>query len=76
MQLREYYFNPYLVFDYAYVDDISPSILSHDDIASFAIGSEMGFSNNVNIALEYAEPMRDRDRHSGGIYNLKIVWQL
>lgn len=76
LQLREYYFNPYLVFDYAYIDHVEPSLLAHDDIASFAVGSEMGIGEQLNIGLEYAEPMRDRDKHSGGIYNLKIVWQL
>ncbi|WP_238131119.1 Tn7 transposase TnsA N-terminal domain-containing protein [Vibrio cincinnatiensis] len=49
---------------------VEPSLLAHDDIASFAVGSEMGIGEQLNIGLEYAEPMRDRDKHSGGIYRI------
>lgn len=74
-QHGQYFFNPYITYDYAYAEQASVTTRS-DRISSAALGVEVGYGANLYVAVDYAKPLKERQNSDDYVYNLSVSWRL
>lgn len=68
-------FKPYVVVDTAYTKFNSLAI--EHNLASYALGVEVGYKENINLSFEYAVPLDDVNIDTGRkseLYNISASW--
>lgn len=74
-QHGQYFFNPYLTYDYAYAEQANATTRA-ERISSAALGVEVGYGANLYVAVDYAKPLKERQNSDDYVYNLNVSWRL